>query len=358
MKKSKLLVSIIALLVCSVFILGSCLKETNLSEYNFDFDALMEEPTEDSIKDATPIDESKVTVSSNKDRDEENVILPNEDSKVIESAAYLFNLGKENREKIDYFATYTAGNGHSDVTAGIKVRANMEVRDITIKDGISYYTSTMEVLTKAVEVKSGNNSILAPMLAKVLEYANRTYTPDGKTFYVQNKGERNEDSLNTFPKPESLKFKDGSDIEKYTQEQWYSLKHIKDNYLEISNEDITKDSISSASIEKKNGYYRVNMNINVDTDALKLGEAALNDKAKTDNIKYKSYNVIMDIWNSGALKFYATKYSWAGTMLKKFEGEAENVNYKYYTYKKDEVKVIVKPNDDIINSMIKNAVAV
>ena len=193
--KKKLLFSIISivLILTTVFFIACDGKTEQFDEnQNLDHDDLGVAPNEAAQAGIDKPDASKLTAES---------ATLSEDLSVKEAATYLFNLANSNLAKVSYYADYAYGSGVASVTT-LKMSGSMEVREVRIKDGAAMYMVTMGRVVNGYnnDTPDKTNTAVLGACRILLDYGNRKFTPDGKTFYLQEGGSSSllENALNNF----------------------------------------------------------------------------------------------------------------------------------------------------------------
>ncbi|MGN0771219.1 MAG: hypothetical protein ACI4MI_01395 [Christensenellales bacterium] len=337
MKKIKILA--VCLLVAMVFCLaftGCDSEERENATISLDYDDILVKPVAASAQGATAIDSSKITLSNDL----------TDDIAVLESAAYLFTLANENAHKVDFSASVSEGRGYADVsTGGLTLRGNMEVREFNCNEGASKFYEGFGQVMSGQNMTSGEDigSILAAIRA-ILDYAERTYSPDGTVFYKQR-------DMNVLKSTSISEFAPGTDqylnwsearkskSHKYSATQWLDegVGKVNKHYQDIDNANIQAQYISQAKISyNKEGYYCCYFEVIPTSDALKLGREGLRDSTGSKDLDYVYHHVTMEVWDCGLMRYYSTANSWEATILA-FKGVSQNEYYRYFTYNKDNV---------------------
>ncbi len=344
--KKKLLLAIISIvfILSAVFFIACDGKTEQFDEnQNLDHDDLGVAPNEEAQQGIVKPEASKLTASSSS---------LSEDAAVKEAATYLFNLANDNLSKVSYYANYAYGSGVATVT-NLKMSGSMEVREVRIKDDAAMYMVTMGRVVNGYnnDTPDKTNEAVLSACRLLLDYGNRKFTPDGKTFYVQEGGSSAllENSLNNFFTETAFIDWNKCDsksmsVEAFMQEDFYNK-----SYVETTNATITPDTIINASIvHNEAGYYEIEITVDITTDALKLATESTRDSASSKDIVYSHQTIKCQIWDCGLFRRYETYDGWKGSFgagIFKLGGSSTNEWHKYFTYNKENAPLYQIPSD-------------
>lgn len=335
MKKIRIIaVCILVALMCMTMFAGCNNDSSIANEIDIDYDDILVAPTAAASQGAVAVDKSKVVISKD----------VTTDAAVKESASYLYQLANENAHKIAFSASVSEGRGHADVVykEAIQLRGNMEVREYNCNVGATKFYEGYGYVMTGTDLKTGKPSDLLGTVRTLLNYADRTYTPDGQTFYKQNKGGLNNESVANFKPGEGgyINWDKAGKGTKYTDKQWVSSGEGKINkhYQDIDNANILAEYIQEAKIvhNDREGYYEVFIKVEPKSAALDLGREGLRNSTGSKDLDYVFHEVTMQIWDCGLMRYYYTYNSWEATIVL-FHGTSENQYYRYFTYNQDNV---------------------
>ena len=344
--KKKLLFSIISivLILTTVFFIACDGKTEQFDEnINLDHDDLGIAPNEAAQAGIDKPDASKLSASSAE---------LTEDAAVKEAATYLFNLANSNLAKVSYYADYAYGSGVASVTT-LKMSGSMEVREVRIKDGAAMYMVTMGRVVNGYnnDTPDKTNTAVLGACRILLDYGNRKFTPDGKTFYLQEGGSSAllENALNNFYTDTAYIDWNKCEYKTMSTEQFMKEDYYNQSYVETTNATITPDTIVNASIVHNDaGYYEIEITVDINTDALKLAIESTRNSASSEDIVYTHQTIKCQIWDCGLFKRYETFDGWEGSFgagIFKLGGSSTNEWHKYFTYNKENAPLYQIPSD-------------
>lgn len=352
--KKKLLFSIISivLILTTVFFIACDGNTEQFDEnINLDHDDLGVAPNEAAQAGIDKPDASKLTASSSS---------LSEDAAIKEAATYLFNIANDNLSKVSYYANYAYGSGIASVTS-MGMSGSMQVREVRIKDGAAMYMVTMGRVINGYknETPEENDSTILGLCRDLLDYGNRKFTPDGQTFYVQEGKSKAllENSVDNFYTDNAFIDWDKCDkVQTMTVAEFMKEDYYNKSYVETTNANITLENIESASIVHNDaeGYYEIEIKVDVTTDALKLATESTRNSANSKDIVYRYQTIKCQIWDCGLFRRYETYDSWSGSLgvstspllsWIKLQGYSENQWHKYFTYNKENAPLYQIPSD-------------
>ncbi len=335
MKKIRIIaVCILVALTCIIPLAGCNNDSSSANAINTDYDDIMVAPTATASQGAVAVDSDKVAISADKTTD----------TAVLESASYLYQLANENVHKVAFSASVSEGRGFADVVyeGALDLRGDMEVREYNCNVGATKFYEGYGYVMTGTDKKSGKESSLLGVVRGLLNYADRTYSPDGTVFYKQNKGGLDNNSVANFTPGEGgyINWDKAGKGKKYNDKQWVSSGEGKINkhYQDIDNANILAEYIQEASIthNDQEGYYEVFIKVDPKSDALNLGREGLRKSTGSSDLDYVFHEVTMQIWDCGLMRYYHTYNSWEATIVL-FHGTSKNKYYRYFTYNQDNV---------------------
>lgn len=343
--KKKLLFSIISivLILTTVFFIACDGQTEQFDEnINLDHDDLGVAPNEAAQAGIDKPDTSKLTVTSAE---------LSEDAAVKEAATYLFNLANDNLSKVAYYADFAYGSGIATVT-NWKMSGSMQVREVRIKDGAAMYMVTLGRVINGynTDTPDENNANILGACRALLDYGNRKFTPDGQTFYVQEGKSKAllENSVDNFyTDTPYIDWDKCNKVRAMTVSEFMKEDYYNKSYVETTNADITPENIESASIvhNDKEGYYEIEIKVDVTSNALKLATESTRNSANSNDIVYRYQTIKCQIWDCGLFRLYETYDSWAGSIITILNGYSENQWHKYFTYNKENAPLYQIPSD-------------
>ena len=340
MKKKSLVLITVLLIGIILFTAFGCKKklDNRSTEYDIDFDELAVDAPASVAATVTKVDESKVK-KVNSDSDE----LSN-DSDVLETISYLYNLANENLMAIDYYACVAFGKAGVLIVNDIDSYAYS--REYIVKDGNRWFFQNYTYdPTANAAVKS------------IMESSEERYTEDGgKTIYKRHgdssslKSTCIEDFLtDKSPIKYDKMAKSGAKHapKKYTTKTYNEFKHVRIRYDEIDNALINADTLVDGKVlyDSKLGLYTIEFDVNVsdESEALENGRKNLSAAGGT-SVHYKKQHQTITIWKSGLFCSYHTENLWTGK-FGPVEYGSENDYQKFFTYNKAKVTKLVIPED-------------
>lgn len=335
MKKIRIIaVCILVALTCIIPLAGCNNDSSSANAINTDYDDIMVVPTAIASQGAVAVDTSKIAISADKTTD----------TAVLESASYLYQLANENAHKVAFSASVSEGRGFADVVyeGVLDLRGDMEVREYNCNVGKTKFYEGYGYVMTGTDLKSGKESNLLGTVRILLNYADRTYSPDGTVFYKQNKGGLDNDSVANFKPGEGgyINWDKAGKGTKYNDKQWVASGEGKINkhYQDIDNANILAEYIQEASIthNDQEGYYEVFIKVDPKSAALNLGREGLRKSTGSSDLDYVFHEVTMQIWDCGLMRYYHTYNSWEATIAL-FHGTSQNKYYRYFTYNQDNV---------------------
>ena len=330
---------LVILLVCFSAI-GCDNNKYQGKEVDISYDDFLVKPTAPNLTNVNKVDPTKVTTSHE----------ITEDQAVKEAACYLYHLANDNTQNVNFFASISEGKGIADVTHDNSgLRGNMEVRDYYFKDGVAKYFETMGVVMSGENISDGSDSGLLGFVRGILNYAERNYTADGKTFYKQRDKVVDENTIKNFapPKTNYINWDKAKKGKKFNATDWKTEDKIRYHFYEIDNADIQAKYLKNAKVthNKKEGFYEVYYEVIPTSPALELGRQSLRKSTGADNLDYVYQKVSFSVWEDGVFRMYSTDNSWKAKILT-FTGASKNHYYRYFTYNRENVNRLAIPNTD------------
>lgn len=344
MKKRLLFALVSVVLLCSMIFFIGCDGETEIfnEEIDIDHDDLGVAPGEAAQQGIDKPDASRLNVSSAE---------LSENAAIKEAATYLFNIANDNLSKVDYYANFAYGSGVATVT-NLNMSGSMQVREVRIKDGAAMYMESLGRVINGYKTSTPdeNDKTILSLCRGLLDYGNRKYTPDGKTFYVQEGKSKCllENSVDNFYTDiPYINWDKCKKVESMSTAAFMKKDYYNKSYVETTSANIISENIESASIvhNDKEGYYEIVMVVDITTDALKLSTESTRNSANSSDIVYRYQTISCQIWDCGLFRLYETDDSWAGSLLDMLDGYSTNEWHKYFTYNKENAPSYQIPTD-------------
>ena len=337
------IIAVLAILVTLSLCFVGCNGDpiTDITPVEFDHDDLGEAPEAAALEGIDGIDTAKILALS--DEQTENV-------DVKTTATYLFNLANTNLGKVGWYANKATGNGTATITMGITASGDMEVREIRIKDGAAMYMETMGQVVDGRLNDGGSAEGIVGMCRNILDYGNRKYTPDGKTFYLQDGGTDvlNGDSLsNFFTDQLYIDWTKCEKVQSLSVDEFMKQEYYRNNYAETNSSILNADTVTKASVSHNDeyGFYEIELVVDVNSNALELATESTRESADSKDIVFVYQTIKCEIWDCGLFRYYATDDSWAGTLKGFLGGTSINEWEKYFTYNKENAPGLQIPTD-------------
>jgi hypothetical protein len=339
MRKSiaKILTSLLLMVFSAIFVYG-CAKNENLENVNIDRGKFAKEIDEDDVefvnintKDGGPTGYMEI--------DEDTA----QGSDTMAALLHLFTVAEHNYYRAKHVARISLGEGSAsaeDILSG-----KMAVRSFMVRDGDRVYSQTVG------RVYEGTEALLSAA-RMVLDQGKRTLTvnfrTDNEITYKQEPKNSGDPDIQVedFPYARCNFNKDKvKTIDKNTpDEDDFSLKYKG----ELTNFKIDSSTIvdGSYSVEymDDDDIYKIVFEVDVANDkAVERPRASLRKSANSDDLQYKKYKVIMELWDNGLIRTYKTEESWEGTLKlignKGLNGKSESTNVDYYSWDRDDANI-------------------
>ena len=333
-------VLVIAIILIILFF-GLTSEPPVVPEVSFDFDGLGTAPADEAPEGTDRIDASSVDSFSDS---------LSEDVNVIEDATYLFNIANQNLGKVDFYVSFAAGGGTANITS-VGMGGSMEVREIRVIDGDSMYMESMGQVVQGYMMSNPDvsNVTIENVCKGILEYGNRKYTPDGQTFYLQEGGSYvlGTESLSSFLEGTGIDWTKSDPVRTESVDEFMTNEFYRYSYVEASSNIINTDTILKASLvhNEAEGYYEIQLVVDINSNALELSTASTRDSAGSDDIVYTHQTITCHVWENGLMRYFNTEDGWKGTLAGFLSGESNNTWEKYFSYNREDVSVIVTPTD-------------
>ena len=239
------------------------------------------------------------------------------EKKDVTAALHLLDVVNKNLANADYFAFCSTGYGTARSSL-MSMSGSLDYGVIYIKDGKSmYYQSAADV----VEFNSSAGSRLSNLTQGLLDRAERKYSPDGKTFYVQKvKGNKAKIKvLNKYP------FSDADynvgETQKLSLNEFKKQEYVAANVNELTNMLFTKDTIldKSVAINYSGGIYRLAFTVDLSNNTLrdkatKYARGMLRDLVESNDLEFNHFRVNLEVWDNGLVRKFTREESWKGTI--------------------------------------------
>lgn len=351
----KIIIPILLIIAMAFMMLTGCYEEVKRAETNLDFDNLGAKPNEEVASSVTPIDKSKVTLSSE----------TTTDKAVLDSIKYIIQLSNQNNIDLDFYAAAAYGTGDAKInyTDNKKIVGSMDTREFRVYDNGEYFFDTYGLVVDGYTLASDGTTGTVPealigMLATVLDYAERVYSPDGKTFYKADNGRPESNCFELYPSLDAVVYKRPS-IEKSSEEEYIKNNYYRNSYREYTSDDLSyEEAITSGKItyDEEAGIYYIECEINCENEiTLDLSIKSMKESSGTDVFKYAKKTLVLEIWDCGLIKNYINKNVWEATLLPtsiKLKGSSENFYEQRFMYNKEDLDKMIVP-DSVKQALVK-----
>lgn len=349
-KTMKKIVTVFLLIFTMVGILAfaGCVDPAERAEVSLDFDGLGLEPPEEAASASTPVDSSKITLSSE----------VTTDKAVLESIRYLLQLSNQNNIDADFYAAAAYGTGEAYIPSASLV-GSMDTREWRIYDNGEYFFDSYGLVVEGYKRKDDGSKGSVPdgivsLISNVLNFTERVYSPDSQTFYKLDDGKSSVDSFKLYPSLDAITYKRPKPSVTTVEE------YIKQNYYRNSFKDYITDDLDyeecvtegSLTYDAAKGIYTLTCEINCENDiALDLSIQSMKKSASTDTFKYAKKSLVIEIWECGLIKKYVNSNRWEAELLGYLEGSSDNYYEQIFAYDRDLIEVM-QVSDEIKNAVM------
>ncbi|MDE7336728.1 MAG: hypothetical protein K2N32_01265 [Clostridia bacterium] len=346
---------ILVIMIVTIALLAGCSGGAQTAEVDLTFDNLGSKPNAEAAAKATPIDKSTLKFS-----DEDTT-----DPEVLASIIKVILIANQNNVDCDFYAAAAYGTGEAKFKVGKdNIVGSMDTREWRVYDNGEYFFDSYGLVVGGHSIKEDGSigkvsDALVSALSAVLNYTERVYSPDCKTFYTSKNGKSDDKTLTRYPsldaveysKPKSKK----SSVDNYIQENYY-----RNDFREFTSDnwDESIPPITSGLLryDEENGIYYLECETNCeDESVLELSIESMKKSSGTDIFKYAKKRLKIEIWECGLIKNYINENVWEATLLPttlKLKGSSDNFYEQRFTYNKEDLKVMVVP-ESIKQNMMK-----
>ncbi|NCA66922.1 MAG: hypothetical protein EOM87_02535 [Clostridia bacterium] len=251
-----------------------------------------------------------------------------------EALLYLVELAKSNLVLLPYASKIAVAEGKT--TAGKLGYVNMIASSIFIAKENSWY---FQSISKFNEAKP---DMLLPIMQPVLDKAERHFSEDSQSVFVQNIGKKgNICAQENFPY-NTCDFSKASGSE-------YAIADTTDyrnDFNNISTFVINNETIVSEGIKvsRNSNYYVVEFELDLSTEQAKEMATAiqrdyLRQLSKLPSLNYEKIEIALEIWDNGLPKSMTVLETWKGQMtifLIELTIDSVNTTKHYYSYHPDD----------------------
>lgn len=338
MKKTKPLIiaSILISLTMIVALFSGCSGRANYAEANLNFDGLSSAPTQEAMTKAIPVDKSRITLSDSDTTDQN----------VLDSIEYIIRLSNQNLIDCDFFAAGSYGSGVATMTiAGEPIVGSMQTRDIRVFDNDTYYFDSYGLVVDGyIKKKNGQrgkdvNEATFAVLAKALNFTERTYSPNNKDFYLSKNGTSDKDSLLKFPDQNAIIYKKPK-ADKMSYDEYIKKTYSRFDYKGFTSDDYDTEKPITAGLLTYNaetGIYYLEAEINCNDNTLKNSNDSMLANGAINKFKYAKKRVKIEIWECGLIRTYINQNLWEATIILNIKGSSENIYEQWFTYDKSKI---------------------
>ncbi len=347
---------IVIVLALSAVLMCACGPKVQSTEASLDFDNLGSRPNAQAAANSTPVDASKITLSSEETTDQA----------VLDSIEYLLKLSNQNNIDCDFFAAAAYGTGEAKIRfTGQNIVGNMDIREWRMYDNGEYFFDSYGLVVGGYTLKENGSKggvpdSLVSLISGVLNYTERVYSPDGETFYKSKEGKADSESLIKFPSLDAIEYKkpkaQKTDVDTYIEEKHYRHSFKEFTTDNLDDENLTPITSGKLTYDEANGIYTLECEVNCEDERiLDLSIKSMKQSSGTDIFKYAKKRLTIEIWECGLVKSYININRWEATLLPtslKLQGASENFYNQAFTYNKEDIKIMVVP-DEVKQSLMK-----
>lgn len=290
--------TLILITVMTLALLSGCFKEDKVIREDFDYRNYGYR-YDDVTFTVTPIDSA---IASGND---------------IAAVLHLLAVAEANLIAANYLASASTGGGTA-TSSLFNMEGSLEFGDIYVRDNGAFYSQSVARVTEANSSSPVNLLSLAQAL---LDQADRKYSADGQTFYVQ-KVEGTKATarmIKDYPFG-SATFAEGV-RESFTLAEYMEEEYVKADYRELSNFVFAEDTIDADSVDIKyeNGMYTFTFEVNLDDaasreKATEHARANMREASKSNDLEYGLYRVTIEMFDNGLIAKYTKEESWIATL--------------------------------------------
>jgi hypothetical protein len=265
------------------------------------------------------------------------------------AAEHILQVVDANLSAAPHYSFYSRGGG-SAVSSFMDMSGELEYGIIFLKDNGAMYMQSGAHVTR---LSSSAGEKLSNAVKGVIDQAERHYSPDGKTFYIQRvKGFKAKTKV--FDRfPYSASNFSASKVEEMTKEEYCRSQCVRKDIFELSNIVMDASTIDPASVklDRKDNLYRLSFSINLDDagireKATRYARGFLRSISNSDDLQFKVFKVYMEVYENGLIKKYTREESWGGTLKLGMgfrpDGVSKSANSFHFTF--DPVKCKIKGN--------------
>lgn len=236
-------------------------------------------------------------------------------SKDVSAALHILDVVDKNLKAANNVAYASTGSGTASSSL-MNMSGALDYGIIFIKDNGAFYLQSAADVT---DVNSNAGATFSKLTKGLLDQAERRYSPDGKTVFVQKvKGKKgNAKVFNSFPFC-SADYNQGK-IKKYSLQEYYNKEYIKSDFSETSNLVFSKNTIAPESIklDYKDGLYKLSFDLNLKSkgardEATKFARPMLREMTDSKDLEFNVFKVDVEVWDSGLVRKYTREESWEG----------------------------------------------
>lgn len=343
------IVMLLAVLTLTITILTGCADGRAMTaEADLNFDGLASAPPSETAEKATPIDKSKITLSSETTTDQA----------VLDSIEYILRLTNQNHIDCEFFAAAAFGTGEASINGGTIIGA-MDTREIKIYDRGEYYFDTYGLIVDAYSMNQKGKKgkvpdIIVNALSKALNYTKRTYSPDDVTFYTAENGSKTKKTIAAFPDCNAVAYKHPN-VKKRNLEEFMKYLNAKISYKGFTTDNYdTERPITTGLLtyDEENGTYYLECTINCEDETLELSIADMLSNSAIKKFAYAEKILKIEIWECGLIKTYINDNVWNATLILDLKGSSINHYEQRFNYDKSKLDKMLIPQE------LKNALIV
>ena len=264
----------------------------------------------------------------------------------IAAAEHILQVIDSNLIAAPSYSFYSHGSGGAS-SSFMDMKGELDYGIIFIKDNGALYLQSGACVTR---LTSNAGDKLSQAVKGVIDQAERHYSPDGSTFYVQKvRGFKAKTRVfNNFPY--SVANYGAGKVEVAKKGDYARKQCVKKDIFEFSNIVMDSSTIDPASVKisYKDGLYKLSYEINLKDaasrdKATQYARSFLRNVANSDDLQFKVFKVYLEVWENGLIKKCCREESWTGTlklpMGVKPQGTTKSSNCFYYTFNPKNCKI-------------------
>lgn len=217
----------------------------------------------------------------------------------------------------NYLASASTGGGTASSSL-FSMEGALEFGDIYVRENGAFYSQSVARVTRADSTSPVNLLSLAQAL---LDQADRKYSADGQTFYVQkvNGNRAVARMIEDYPYG-SAAFSAGK-LEVLELNEYKEAQYVKNTVGELSHFVFAEDTIlhDTINIQYANGLYEFTFDVNLEDEAARekateFARANMREASSSDDLEYGLFRVTIEMYDNGLIAKYTKEESWLATL--------------------------------------------